>query len=564
MDKERLKLASRLLGSSDFWDSTSSGSPADADREKEPAWRDAEAIVSGLTSALFTDADGFSVLKRYREKTRLLTAKVADLNRLHRESVERAGRLSELSRTWSLLSEEGLVESLPTPSADTEPSPPEQVSVVFARSLEFSLAHAVQVEGPLKVAKLASLWAFGKRRLAKQVAVEQGVDIVKVRFWAELTRNYLAAMEERDEADGDGPLCASAMSDIDDIDRRLGELRSEAEARLKLLSTELNYEGQRLRERLTGLVFKERISRQRMGDAAGTRWGEEALALRDTLWSPLVPLPQASGPDSDGGRSVGDGISLSSQLDLSLNETPLDYIAGRLAGGYLDRHDLYALSEREFMGYLRSAVKRLQPEILQDCLTTLPSPAPEHSDGRAQLDVARRTAREIVKLRSFVNMSVDRVAESVSSSLKELAERSSGQSSDIPKLNASVSSLRRDMMSLSSSIENRLSSAMELNTIKEFLDLIDDVSRIASHSNQVAAHGLTEALEIVLSKANGILTRHNVRRIDAVGEQFNPALHECVGTREIGGEHGTIAEEVSIGYTIDNKVLRPAKVIVHS
>ena len=43
------------------------------------------------------------------------------------------------------------------------------------------------------------------------------------------------------------------------------------------------------------------------------------------------------------------------------------------------------------------------------------------------------------------------------------------------------------------------------------------------------------------------------------GEKFNPEFHEALGSQE-GGEPGVIAEELEKGYTIQGKLLRPAKV----
>ena len=59
------------------------------------------------------------------------------------------------------------------------------------------------------------------------------------------------------------------------------------------------------------------------------------------------------------------------------------------------------------------------------------------------------------------------------------------------------------------------------------------------------------------------LKREGVEEIRAVGERFDPNLHEVVEEVEIKEkESGIIIEEVQKGYTINGKVLRPAKVKV--
>jgi molecular chaperone GrpE len=59
------------------------------------------------------------------------------------------------------------------------------------------------------------------------------------------------------------------------------------------------------------------------------------------------------------------------------------------------------------------------------------------------------------------------------------------------------------------------------------------------------------------------LKEQGVQEIKSVGEKFDPNLHEVVEEIEAEGkESGTILEEVQKGYTINGRLLRPAKVKV--
>ena len=56
---------------------------------------------------------------------------------------------------------------------------------------------------------------------------------------------------------------------------------------------------------------------------------------------------------------------------------------------------------------------------------------------------------------------------------------------------------------------------------------------------------------------------NGLKRMETVGEKFDPDLHEAVGKREEeAAEWDQIIEEVMGGYTLHNKVVQPAKVIV--
>lgn len=57
------------------------------------------------------------------------------------------------------------------------------------------------------------------------------------------------------------------------------------------------------------------------------------------------------------------------------------------------------------------------------------------------------------------------------------------------------------------------------------------------------------------------LEKEGVKEIKALGEKFNPFFHEA--TEEVEGkEKGVVVEEIKKGYTLHNKVIRPAKVKV--
>jgi molecular chaperone GrpE len=103
---------------------------------------------------------------------------------------------------------------------------------------------------------------------------------------------------------------------------------------------------------------------------------------------------------------------------------------------------------------------------------------------------------------------------------------------------------------------------------RELLVVADNLRRtIAAVEGQVSATAIDKALiegvqatERVLTKA---LERFGVRRIEAVGERFDPKLHEAVMEAEDAARAaGTVASVVEDGYTIHDRLLRPARVAV--
>lgn len=55
-----------------------------------------------------------------------------------------------------------------------------------------------------------------------------------------------------------------------------------------------------------------------------------------------------------------------------------------------------------------------------------------------------------------------------------------------------------------------------------------------------------------------------LEEIKAIGEEFNPELHEAVGKEEVEGEKpDKIVKEIQGGYKLNNKVIQPSKVIIN-
>jgi molecular chaperone GrpE len=73
----------------------------------------------------------------------------------------------------------------------------------------------------------------------------------------------------------------------------------------------------------------------------------------------------------------------------------------------------------------------------------------------------------------------------------------------------------------------------------------------------------TKGVEQIKKQFDEFLKNSGVERMSTDGEKFNPEIHESIGFEEKeGGESGTIARVVQIGYELNGKVLRPAKITI--
>jgi molecular chaperone GrpE len=102
------------------------------------------------------------------------------------------------------------------------------------------------------------------------------------------------------------------------------------------------------------------------------------------------------------------------------------------------------------------------------------------------------------------------------------------------------------------------------NLIKELLPILDNLERALEHGSQLEAPApLMEGLELVYQGFVKALTRFGVTPIDCVGEVFDPAFHNAVMQEESTEVPDcTIMKELQKGYLLQQRLLRPAMVVV--
>lgn len=102
---------------------------------------------------------------------------------------------------------------------------------------------------------------------------------------------------------------------------------------------------------------------------------------------------------------------------------------------------------------------------------------------------------------------------------------------------------------------------------RDLLESVDNLERALAHHNEGAAAdadvALATGVEMTLKLLIDTLKRHGVTPIEALGEPFDPNLHEAVGqTASAAVEPGHVAEELQRGYRLHDRLLRPSMVLV--
>ncbi|MBQ7718701.1 MAG: nucleotide exchange factor GrpE [Clostridia bacterium] len=102
------------------------------------------------------------------------------------------------------------------------------------------------------------------------------------------------------------------------------------------------------------------------------------------------------------------------------------------------------------------------------------------------------------------------------------------------------------------------------SAVAEFLPLADNMERaLEAVSAESDRDSLAEGLEKIAKQLSDILKSLSVEEIAAVGEQFDPELHNAVmHIEDDEKENNTIVEEFQKGYTLNGKVIRHSMVSV--
>jgi molecular chaperone GrpE len=97
--------------------------------------------------------------------------------------------------------------------------------------------------------------------------------------------------------------------------------------------------------------------------------------------------------------------------------------------------------------------------------------------------------------------------------------------------------------------------------ILNLLPVIDDFERaLAAIPPEEAKQNWAEGIRLIDRKFRDILEKQGVNRIEALGQEFDPRFMEAIACGK--GKKDIVVMELEQGYKINDKVIRPAKVIV--
>lgn len=101
------------------------------------------------------------------------------------------------------------------------------------------------------------------------------------------------------------------------------------------------------------------------------------------------------------------------------------------------------------------------------------------------------------------------------------------------------------------------------DVLKELLEVADNFDRALAHATEAVPEPFLEGMRLVARGLHDLLDRKGVARIEADGKPFDPEVHEALGAIPAPhAEPNTVIQVVQAGYLLEDRVLRPAKVLV--
>jgi molecular chaperone GrpE len=102
------------------------------------------------------------------------------------------------------------------------------------------------------------------------------------------------------------------------------------------------------------------------------------------------------------------------------------------------------------------------------------------------------------------------------------------------------------------------------NIVRRYLEVVDDLERaLKNRPNEGEGAAWAEGIELIYRKMLNLIEAEGVQPMGAEGQPFDPNLHEAISHEDDPDrESGEIIEVIKSGYTLGDRVLRPALVRV--
>jgi molecular chaperone GrpE len=220
--------------------------------------------------------------------------------------------------------------------------------------------------------------------------------------------------------------------------------------------------------------------------------------------------------------------------------------------------DAEQLSFEESTPTSEQADKNQDESLEQEDFSQFENEAAESVETDADLPDSEDTTAE-----EEVSLTYEELLEQVDT-LQEEVERLQSESAEYldgwQRARAEFANLKKRVEREKSEMRERITS----DIISRYLDLLDDFERaLKDRPAQEVDEAWIAGLEMIHMKFKAILDAEGIEVIPAEGMKFDPNIHDAISYEESGDyEDGQIIEVIKQGYSLGDRVVRPAVVRV--
>ena len=164
---------------------------------------------------------------------------------------------------------------------------------------------------------------------------------------------------------------------------------------------------------------------------------------------------------------------------------------------------------------------------------------------------------------------------------KRLAEKAAQESDEdaqpdgpatLPEAQAAIEELNGRVLRLTADFDNFRKRAQRekdearqyanQGLLEQLLPVLDNFE-MALTAVKDADPSVQDGVQMILDQLLGVLKDSGVEPVDALGQPFDPNLHEALSQQETDeAEEGTVLQQVQRGYKLNDRLVRPARVVV--
>jgi len=145
-------------------------------------------------------------------------------------------------------------------------------------------------------------------------------------------------------------------------------------------------------------------------------------------------------------------------------------------------------------------------------------------------------------------------------------EADDSEGEEIARMREAMLRLKAEMDNREKRLEREMAKSRKFALealMRDLVQVLDSMDQALSSADAENAQAAYEGLELTRKQALQVLTSHGLEMLDPAGERFDPSWHEAMATQPSDEfEPDTVAQVLQKGYRLNERLIRPARVIV--